>query len=95
MQSFSTDFEIPAPLRQYCDGKAKLVIDSTSNPQSILDRIAAEYPKLYRSICDESGKLRKHLNLFVNEDLISGSQLGEIELRPGDVVGVFQAVSGG
>lgn len=51
-------------------------------------------PQLYRCICDETGRLRQHLNLFINDTLLDRNQL-QTRLCSGDVVQVFQAVSGG
>ena len=45
-------------------------------------------------ICDETGALRPHLHLFINNDLLADRGF-ETRIEPNDVVSVFQAVSGG
>lgn len=60
----------------------------------LLQQVQQEYPGLHRSICDETGRIRQHINLFVNDELWHRNQF-ETRLKPGDIVSVFQAVSGG
>jgi molybdopterin converting factor small subunit len=47
-------------------------------------------------VCDETGNVRRHVNVFVNSgntrDLPTGL---ETRLEPGDVVSILPAVSGG
>jgi len=50
---------------------------------------------LYRNVCDESGKVRKHLNVFVNSDNVRDLNGVDTALMPGDVVTILPAVSGG
>ena len=95
MQPIDTVVEIPAVLRQYCEGNAKITVESVEHPRSVLERIESKYPKLYVCICNESGSLRPHVNLFVNSDLVRDDESLGRPLHPGDVVGIFQAVSGG
>ncbi|MBX3420828.1 MAG: MoaD/ThiS family protein [Pirellulaceae bacterium] len=60
----------------------------------LLVELQASHPALYQCICQETGQLRKHIHLFINNDLVSPAHMTQV-LEPGDVVSVFQAVSGG
>ena len=53
------------------------------------------HPSLYRSVCDETGAVRRHVNLFVNADHIRDRDGLDTALLPGDVVTILPAVSGG
>jgi molybdopterin synthase sulfur carrier subunit len=50
---------------------------------------------LYRNVCDETGTLRRHLNVFVNSDNVRDRDGVDTKLAPGDVVTILPAVSGG
>jgi molybdopterin converting factor small subunit len=50
---------------------------------------------LYRNVCDETGAVRRHLNIFVNSDNVRDLDGVDTTLMPGDVVTILPAVSGG
>jgi molybdopterin converting factor small subunit len=50
---------------------------------------------LYRNICDETGTVRRHLNVFVNADNVRDLNGIDTPLLPGDVLTILPAVSGG
>ena len=85
---------IPAVLRPCCCGAAELTF-AASNLRDLLDLIERSHPSLYRSVCNETGAVRPHVNLFVNDALTSDKVQLDVALQPGDVVVFFQAVSGG
>ena len=85
---------IPTQLRECCDGASKLALDAAT-PQALLDQLAQRHPELHRSICDETGSVRRHIGLFVNSELVHGRVGLDQALSPGDVVSIFPAVSGG
>ena len=39
---------------------------STPNVRAALEELERNHPSLYRSLCDETGTVRRHLNVFVN-----------------------------
>ncbi len=61
----------------------------------MLAELARLYPKLHRSICDETGGLRRHINLFVNIHHMRDRDGLDTQLAAGDVVTIMTAVSGG
>jgi molybdopterin converting factor small subunit len=86
--------QIPAALRQECGGSA-LVRVSADTVRAALEQLATTHPALYRSVCDETGAVRRHINLFVNSSLVRGSQGLDTVLEPQDVLFIMTAVSGG
>jgi molybdopterin converting factor small subunit len=46
-------------------------------------------------VCDETGAVRRHLNIFVNADNIRDRDGLDTALKRGDVVTIVPAVSGG
>lgn len=86
--------QIPSSLRQECGGASQLEIAATT-VQEALDELEQTQPGLYRCVCDETGKLRKHMNLFVNEALLNRREGPRTELHSGDTLFIMTAVSGG
>lgn len=85
---------VPAVLRQYCDNQLEFSLAAVSL-RDALGQIERRYPALYRCICDETGTVRRHVNLFVNEDEMRTLKGFDTPLAPGDAVMILQAVSGG
>jgi molybdopterin converting factor small subunit len=50
---------------------------------------------LHRNICDETGRVRRHINVFVNSSHMRDLEGLDTALAPGDVVTILPAVSGG
>ncbi len=85
---------VPGPLRGYCGGASELPI-SAANVRAALDEIERIQPSLYRNICDETGAVRRHINIFVNSSHMRDRDGLDTALVAGDEVIVLPAVSGG
>ena len=85
---------VPAPLRQYCNHVAELTV-SAGSVRDLLGEMERTQPQLYRNVCDETGAIRRHLNVFVNDDNVRDLDGVATRLRRGDVVTILPAVSGG
>ena len=85
---------VPGPLRAYCAGASELAL-SAGTVRAALEDLARNQFALYRNVCDETGKVRPHLNVFVNADNVRDLGGVDTALRPGDVLTILPAVSGG
>jgi len=85
---------VPSELRKYCGGTADLPV-SAASVRAALHELSRSHPSLYPNLCDETGALRRHLNVFVNSTHMRERQGLETPLAPGDVVTILAAVSGG
>ena len=85
---------VPSPLRGYCAGHAELAIPATS-VRDALEELERRHPALHRNVCDETGAVRRHINLFVNTNHMRDCNGIETPLAPGDEVTILPAVSGG
>ncbi len=85
---------VPAALRSYCDGAPELSLEAPS-VRAVLEQLEQRHPSLFRSICDETGTVRRHVNLFVNTSHVRDREGLDTALVPGDVVTIMPAVSGG
>ena len=81
-------------MRTYCGGAAELTLSAPS-VRAALEQIEQRHPSLYRSICDETGTVRRHVNLFVNTSHVRDREGLDTALVPGDIVTILPAISGG
>lgn len=87
---------IPEALRDYSGVMGEICLSATTL-SAALDALREHYPDLYGSICDETGAIRRHINLFVNSELIARQdcRCANFKLNSGDVLTIWTAVSGG
>jgi molybdopterin synthase sulfur carrier subunit len=85
---------VPGQLRPYCSGASQLSI-SALTVRAALEDLERNQFALYRNVCDETGALRRHLNVFVNSENVRDLDGVDTTLAPGDVVTILPAVSGG
>ena len=90
----SITIHVPGPLRDCCAGESELALSATSL-RAVLEELAGRYPALHRSVCDETGTVRRHVNLFVNHSHMRDRNGLDTPLVPGDEVTILPAVSGG
>ena len=81
-------------LREYCAGAKELFV-SARTVRTLLEQLERDQPVLYRNLCDETGKVRRHLNVFVNTENVRDLHGVDTPLAAGDVVTFLPAVSGG
>lgn len=61
----------------------------------LLKNLDKQFPGLSDYIVDEHGRLRKHVNIFINKSMITDrEQLSDV-VTPADEIYIFQALSGG
>jgi MoaD family protein len=85
---------VSSPLRDFCGAQSELHV-SAATLRDALQEVERTQPKLHRAICDETGRVRRHVNLFVNELHMSERDGLDTVLASGDVVTILPAVSGG
>lgn len=85
---------IPGSLREFSGAEAQIALAAAS-VRELLTLLARERPALYAGICDETGRVRKHMNIFVNGKHMRDREGLETPLAPGDAVYAWPAVSGG
>jgi sulfur-carrier protein len=93
-QAPTITIHVPGPLRPYCAGATRLSI-SAHTVRDALDDLERNQFALYRNVCDETGTVRRHLNVFVNSSNVRDLHGVDTALTAGDVVTILPAVSGG
>ncbi|MCS5705123.1 MAG: MoaD/ThiS family protein [Cyanobacteriota bacterium] len=85
---------IPTPLQKFTNDEASASVDAAS-VDALIDALDARYPGLKGRLCDESGKLRRFLNVYVNSEDIRFLDNQATALKDGDEVSIVPAVAGG
>ena len=85
---------VPSPLRRYCGGERELPI-AAGTVREALAELERRHPTLYTNVCDETGAVRRHVNLFVSTSHIRDLDGLDTPLADGDALEILPAVSGG
>lgn len=85
---------VPGPLRPYCGNAARLA-GSGATVGAVLADLETRLPALYAGVCDETGAVRRHINIFVNDENVKDREGLETPVADGDEVFILPAVSGG
>jgi len=79
-----------APLSELAGGRRELLLDGTTVAE-VLRSLEREHPDVAGWILDERGRIREHINVFVNREY--GRE--ETVVGPDDRLHVLPAISGG
>lgn len=90
----ATIVTLSSTLRDFCGGSAQILV-AAPTVRAMLEQFERDRPSLYRSVCDETGAVRRHVNVFVNSDNVRDLQGLDTPIGPRDVVTILPAVSGG
>ena len=85
---------IPTPLRKLTADQDEVNI-SASNVSDLIETMENQYPGIKDRLCDESGNVRRFINLYVNNEDIRFLDGKETQLNEGDVVSIIPAIAGG
>ena len=85
---------VPGPLREYCGGQSELEFPAATVRTALVE-LERRHPSLYKNVCDETGAVRRHINVFVNTVHMRDREGLDTVLVPGDELIILPAVSGG
>jgi molybdopterin converting factor small subunit len=85
---------IPTPLQKFTNDEASVSLEAASI-DGLLQALEGRYPGIQARLCDENGKLRRFLNLYVNSEDIRFLDNQATQLSDGDEVSIVPAVAGG
>ena len=88
---------LPGALRELAGGAQALEVEvaGPATIRTLLDALGAGWPAIERRIRDETGVLRRHVNMFLGETNVRDLGGQDASLADGDEVHVIPAVSGG
>ena len=85
---------IPTPLQKFTNNEATVSLEA-STVDGLLQALEGRYPGILGRLCDEAGKLRRFLNVYVNSEDIRFLDHQATALKDGDEVSIVPAVAGG
>jgi len=85
---------IPTPLRPLTKGQSEVEAQASSIA-NMIETLNNAHPGLKDRLCDESGELRRFVNIYVNEEDIRFLKGKETALNDGDEVSIVPAIAGG
>lgn len=85
---------IPTPLRKLTN-EQESVAGSAGTIGSLLADLDTQFPGLGGRLTDESGNLRRFVNIYVNEEDIRFLKGKDTPVQDGDSVSIVPAIAGG
>lgn len=90
----SVRVRIPTPLRSATDGTAE-VDSNAATVATAIDELETRFPMIRGRLRDESGAMRRFVNLYVNGQDVRFQNGLETTLKAGDELSIVPAVAGG
>jgi len=84
---------IPTPLQKITNGKAEVEC-TAKNVAELVEVLEKDYPGIKERLSD-GGKIRRFINIYVNEEDIRFVNKEETTLKDGDSVSIVPAIAGG
>ena len=85
---------IPTPLRPLTKGQGE--VDARAGTIiEMIDTLNASHPGIKDRLCDDTGELRRFVNIYVNEEDIRFLMGKDTSLKDGDEVSIVPAIAGG
>ena len=85
---------IPTPLRKLT-ADAEEVTLKADTLRELLGALEKQYPGTKERLCDESGEVRRFINIFVNDEDVRFMEGQNTKFKDGDVISIVPAVAGG
>jgi len=90
----SASVRIPTILRTYTGGAAEVTVAGSTLRESISD-LDAQCPGIAARVLDESGALRRFVNVYVNDDDVRFLESLDTLIVDGARISIIPAVAGG
>jgi len=85
---------IPTPLRKLTNNEEVVEVEAATIGEAI-EELQTKFPGFKERLLDESGSVRRFVNVYVNEEDIRFLQNQETALQDGDEVSIIPAIAGG
>ena len=88
---------LPAVLAEIAGARSLAVDDATESLtlRDVLDRLAQSHPQVVRRIRDETGEVRRFVNIYVDEEDVRTLNGLDTVIEDGAVMQVIPSVAGG
>ena len=85
---------IPTPLRKLTNNEEVVEVSAATIGDAISE-LQTRYPGIKDRLLDDTGAVRRFVNVYVNEEDIRFLQNQETKLRDGDEISIIPAIAGG
>lgn len=85
---------IPTPLQKLTKNEGSVEI-SAQSIEDLIEKLERDYPGIKDRLCDDKGKVRRFVNIFLNEQDIRFLKQESTALKDGDEVSIVPAIAGG
>ncbi len=85
---------IPTPLRKLTGGLSEVELKGWTIGE-LLGSLEARFPGIKERICDEQGKVRRFVNIYLNNEDVRFLSDMETKIKDGDQVSIVPAIAGG
>ena len=86
---------IPSTLRTLTDNETTIQLDAEGTVGEVLTQLDTKYPGIGERLRDDSGEIRRFVNIYVNGDDVRFLDGLGTALKDGDEVSIVPAVAGG
>lgn len=85
---------IPTPLQGLTKNKGE--VEAKGNTiKDLVDDLERQYPGIKERICDDTGAVRRFVNIYVNDEDIRFLEGDDTKVKAGDDVSIIPAIAGG
>jgi len=85
---------IPTPLRRLTNQKDEVDVKA-KKVSDLIEELEKQFPGIKERLCDETGNVRRFINLYVNNEDIRFLKGTDTELNDSDIVSIIPAIAGG
>ncbi|MBT3352549.1 MAG: MoaD/ThiS family protein [Nitrospinaceae bacterium] len=90
----SVTVRIPTPLQEFTKNQDAVELEG-NDVKEVLVNLDAQYAGLRERLYGEDGKLRRFVNIYVNQEDIRFLQGEDTEVKAGDELSIVPAIAGG
>jgi len=90
----SVSVRVPTILRPYTQGVSEVAAEGATLID-VLDSLDGSYPGIKGRVLDESGELRRFVNVYVDDDDVRFAEGLQTAIKDGGQVSIIPAVAGG
>jgi molybdopterin synthase sulfur carrier subunit len=84
---------IPTPLRKLTNNEEVVEVNANT-VGGVITELQTRYPGIKERLVDETGAIRRFVNVYVNEEDIRFLQNQETPLKLGDEISIIPAIAG-
>ncbi|MBC8003700.1 MAG: MoaD/ThiS family protein [Opitutaceae bacterium] len=85
---------IPTPLRKLTNDEELVQVTAVNVGEAIAE-LQSKYPGIKERLLDETGAVRRFVNVYVNEEDIRFLENQSTPLKDGDEISIIPAIAGG